>query len=127
MISERVYSILSADAPLTASTNVIRPIVLRESDELPAITYQLSTEYDSTFDGVSTLKKSIAEINVYARTLSEAQSINDELKTSMANVAGIGSGVNVHSVFISREIEDYETEQDEFRINTQFSINYNEG
>ncbi len=122
MINERIYSILSS-----ALTYTIRPIVLKQKDELPAITYQVEIDHDKTFDGNADLKVARVELNVYATTLSEAKTINTELRAAMAGVSGVAAGITVFNLYVEREIEDFETEQYEYRINTVFLVNYSEG
>ena len=127
MIGERIYSVLSTDSALLISTSVIRPIILQEQDDLPAITYQVAIEHEHTFEGTTDLKRATLETNIYAKTISTVKSINTELLTAIQSVVGTGSGVTVFNVLVDRVIEDYETEEHEFRINTQFIINYKEG
>ena len=126
-LKEKIYSTLSTDIALAASTQAIRPIKLEKKDNLPAITYQVQVDPDHTFDGESGFAQALAEINIYAKKQSQTESIFQELKAAIVKLPGSYAGIRIHNLFTRRVVEDFESTEDEFRINVQFTINFTEG
>lgn len=126
MIRERIYQKLSENVDLAAAINEVRPLVLEETDELPSLTYQIEIQHDNDYDGVSNFKKAILETNVYSSNLQEAKTVNALLKTAAATISGVETGLTVFNIFPSREIENFDSDEREFQINTQFTISYRE-
>ncbi len=126
MIRERIYQKLSENVDLAAAINEVRPLVLEETDELPSLTYQIEIQHDNDYDGVSNFKKAILETNVYSSNLQEAKTVNALLKTAAATISGVETGLTVFNIFPSREIENFDSDEREFTINTQFTISYRE-
>ncbi len=126
MIRERIYQKLSENVNLAAAINEVRPLVLEETDELPSLTYQIEIQHDNDYDGVSNFKKAILETNVYSSNLQEAKTVNALLKTAAATISGVETGLTVFNIFPSREIENFDSDEREFQINTQFTISYRE-
>jgi len=124
MIREKIYTVLN-DA-LGSTVNAIRPLVLKQKDELPAITYDVEIDHDVTFEGNTSFKKATLEINIFTNSLVDATGINRSLKTAVATVAGVYTGITIFNIYIVREIELFESEEREYRINTQFIVNYSE-
>ena len=127
MIRERIYQTLANDAGLSALVTVIRPIVLNQSDALPAITYQIEKQHDFTFEGNSGLVRVTLELNVFADDLATAEEINSALQTALDALPGVENGESIYNVYLERELEAHDLEQGEYRINTQFIVNYSEG
>ena len=124
MIRAKVYKVLSSS--VGGIVNKIRPIVLKLGDELPSVTYQTEKKFDHIFDGESGFEKATIEINVYATSLKQAYTISKTIGTALSASTGAELDLTIFNVIKKREIEGFEPEDDEYRINTQFLINYTE-
>ena len=125
MIADKIYSTLSSAASLSSA--VIRPIILSQSDPLPGITYHLSKSPDEVFEGESGYQTGELEINVYDKTLASANVLSDAVKSEMLLMVGVDIGIKIYKVRLTRQIDDYESDPVEYRVNMQFTINYSEG
>lgn len=126
MIHEKIYSSLLADPSVSGLTSTIRPIFLEQGDTLPAITYQIDFDHAYVFEGQSSLLTATVEINVMATSLVSAHELTGYVKTALKNTEGVDANFIIYQVRVAREIEDFESDPEEFRINLQFTIQYSE-
>ena len=122
-----IYQQLSGDAALTASVNAIRPIVLEQGDELPAITYQRSNnDTDYTFEGESGFKRLSLTVNLGVNSLIQSNAISKDVKRVMYGMKGVHNNITIHNVFVDREVDNFQYDDKEYQTNLIFIINYKE-
>ncbi|WP_109994949.1 DUF3168 domain-containing protein [Salinisphaera sp. LB1] len=82
---EATYSILSNDAELSYAVKAIRPIVLNQDDQFPAIVYQCISENPTiSLDGDSGNLDSVRmQVDSWAFSMKEAQDVADLVRDAM--------------------------------------------
>lgn len=117
MITETVYSILAGSSP-AVSTRVF-PSVVPQGQEFPAIVYQRdATRYLQTFDGHNSLTESSFQIDCYAATVAEAETLAGAVKTAMLAY----STAPVMQVRIDNWLSLFEPETELHRVLLQFTV-----
>lgn len=97
-----IYGILSADSTLTAmlaTTTSIYPEVAPQGAANPCLVYSESTgEFSDTKSGASTLDTSIIQVDVYASTIAERNTIGNRVRTVLDRYSGTVNSVKIQSV-----------------------------
>ena len=98
MISEAVYSLLQASSTLTDEIgNRLRPNVIEESDQLPAVAYQrIAAPATITHDGGGNFTRSTFQFDIVAATALKAQQIETIIFTILNGYRGTSAGLKIH-------------------------------
>jgi len=96
-IEQGIYSILTADTTLTAmlsSTTAIFQEVAPEGTENPCIVFtETVNDTNPTKDGVSILDIPNLQVDVYANTISERNTIAARARTTLDGYSGTADGI----------------------------------
>jgi len=117
VITETVYTILTASSPIVSIR--VFPSVVPQGQTFPAITYSRdSTRFLQTFDGHNSLVESSFQIDCYAYTVAEAETLAASVKSTMLGYAT--SPVN--QIRIDNWLSLFEPETELHRVLLQFTI-----
>jgi hypothetical protein len=97
-----IYGRLSADATLIAmlaSNTSIYPEVAPQNAANPCIVYSESTpEFSDTKDGVSHLDSNIIQVDIYAQTMAQRNTIGARVRTLLDRYSGTINSIVVQSI-----------------------------
>ncbi len=102
MIEKAIYSLLASNSAITdLVSSRIYPMVRRQTDELPAITFQIiSSPRGYTFDGPMGLVRARVQINCYADDPLEAANISEIVRKSLEGFQGSPEDVRIESMML---------------------------
>lgn len=109
-----VYTALQNDAGVSAITNTIRPLKMKQGDVLPVITYQrIDTDHaGSVLGDTSNCDRVYLQIDCWATSYETVKSLADAVRTAMKTIKS--------NIIDSRE--DYEDETEYYRVSMDFYV-----
>lgn len=119
-LEEALYEFLKNDAGVSALVgDRIFPVRVKEGADLPAIAYQrISTFRTYTFDrkpDADPWMRARIQFSCWARSALEARDVAEALNVALSGHTGDMEGLEVGSVDIELELDDYEPETGFFR------------
>ena len=116
-----IYTVL--DAALTES---VYPQVLPQNPTVPAVTYNLDDDEESTLlDGTTEgLKQTLFTVDCWAATYAAAHTLADAVKTALVGSTGTFGTVTADHLRKEREIDLFEADTRLHRVSLQFLLAY---
>lgn len=136
-IQEGLYTYLAAQSAITALTSTrIYPIIRPQNTALPAITYQrISSSHEHHLSAGSLQSSDLHQVRMqvdcYATTYKGAETLAKLVEAALDAYRGTMGTVNVLGVFLDSSTDMVERADDgsdpgEFRISTDYRINFRE-
>lgn len=128
MIGKALVNILLNTSAITAIVGTkIFPIVSKETVQLPCITFEkISGSRVHRMEGASRLALPVYQIDAYASTYAQVDTLADKIRTALNGYKGTVSSVNINGIILQDEEHIYEEEAEVFRVSFQFRIWHNE-
>lgn len=121
-----IYHLLSNDATLTAmlsTTTAIWPEIAPQGSANPCIVYQESTgETSETKDGVSHLDVQTVQIDVYADSATQRNTIAARVRTVLDGQNGTFSGIVVDSIIFTYGSKLYDDIAKCYRFTSDYQL-----
>lgn len=107
-IEDAIYSLLSSDGPLSALVDTrIDPILVPQSDAMPAVTFkQLPSSRDDTLGGPTGLVRSQWEFTCWGAAYADARAVADALRQAISGYDGTVLGVVIQAVMAPSDEHD---------------------
>lgn len=107
-IEKAIYSLLSGDVTLSGLVGTrIDPILVPQSDDMPAVTYkQLPSRRDDTLGGPTGLVRSQWQFTCWSDLYAEAREVADALRQAISGYSGSGTGVVIQVIMAPSDEHD---------------------
>ncbi len=107
-IEDAIYSLLSSDGTLSALVDTrIDPLLVPQSDVMPAVTYkQLPSRRDDTLGGPTGLVQSQWEFSCWGSTYASARAVADALRQAISGFDGTVLGVVIQAIMAPSDEHD---------------------
>lgn len=115
MIGKAIYSLLDADATLTAKLgSKIFPDFIPQGTNFPALIYRIvNTDPAYTKSGAATLDEIDIQLEIYHTSYTEAQTIAAACRTALDFYTGTVAGLTIQSIsFQDQQSQVFEAEQE---------------
>ena len=124
-ITQSFYSFLSADSGVTAITSRIHPGSVPQSEDFPAITFELTDDEPTLIlDGFGSASLARMNVDCWDKSLVTAESIATAVKNALIGHYGTFGSNTVTNVVKTRELHLEENDTGLRRVSLQFDILY---
>ena len=126
IISEALGRFLIANSSIKAITSEIRPQVLPDDAQYPAITY--AQEQDGRIDvidgGVSQLSTASFVVNIYADSYSSARTLANIVRSELGGYVGTMGTLSIRRSDCDVDFDRYENGQKQHSVSQTYTIWY---
>lgn len=117
VVEEGLVTYLLAQPTITGVIGQrLYPIHIPQNPTLPAIAYQrISTPRTYSHQGFSNRARPRIQLTLFALSYSACKDLAEKLRAVLAGYRGLWGTVNIFSTFVDNELDDYDTETQQYR------------
>lgn len=126
MISRAIYSLLSANAALTALVGTkIYPLRTPQTVEQPFVIYALSGDPVDTKDGVAIQEVYELQVTAFAKSYETGQGIVAAIRSALDRKSGTVQSNKIQTIVYEDSRENYDDKAELYRFDIAFTIRLN--
>jgi hypothetical protein len=107
----------------TSASSRVYPLILPQQATLPAVTYSTISDITThAFNQDATIKVARVQVDCWALTYLESQTLANEVATLLSRYIGTVSGVNVQDITLQSQQDIYESDTAHYRASQDYMI-----
>lgn len=125
MLSSAIYSILSADAGVTAITSEIWAVIAPQGTNNPCIVFSIDVDPEDDKEGASSLDIARLQVDIYCDRgkYAQAESLYSAVRAALDRNDGTHEGQNIELAYDGHD-ELYDDISDAHRISIDFTLRH---